>query len=97
MEDLGGDLDGLRFQTIAITAAQAQDHGLPANPEKPGEFQAEALPPDVLARIVREAVEAEVDAAAVEDAKATEDAEREAILEALDDLGEEDEDEDEEA
>ena len=93
MEDLGGDLDGLRFQTIAITITQAQDHGLPANPERPGEFQAEALPPDVLARIVREAVEAEVDAGAVEKAEAEEDAEREAILDVLDDLARSTEDE----
>ena len=84
VDDLGGDLDRLRFQTIAITAAQAEIHGLPGNPEKPGEFQAEALPPDVLARIVQDAVEAEVDAAAVEKAKATEGAEREAILDVLD-------------
>jgi hypothetical protein len=49
VDDLGVDLGRLRFETIAITAAQAQDHGLPGNPEKPGEFQAEALPPDVLA------------------------------------------------
>jgi hypothetical protein len=82
--DLGGDLDSLRFQTIAITEAQAEDHGLPQNPEKPGEFQAEALPPEVLARIVREAVEAEVDHAEVAKAEAEEEAEREAILEQLD-------------
>jgi hypothetical protein len=58
------------------------------NPEKPGEFQAEALPPDVLARIVREAVEAEVDAAEVEKAKAEGEVQREAILDDLDGLGE---------
>jgi hypothetical protein len=86
VDDLGGDPDGLRFQTIAITSTQAQDHGLPGNPEKPGQFQAEALPPDVLARIVRGAVEAEVDAAETEKAKAEEDTEREAILEVLDGL-----------
>jgi hypothetical protein len=91
VEDLGGDLDGLRFQTIALTATQVEEsrqagEPLPENPETPGEYQAEALPPDVLARIVREAVEAEVDAAEIEKAKAEEDAEREAILDVLDGL-----------
>jgi hypothetical protein len=76
----------MRFQTIAITAAQARDHGLPSNPEKPGEFQVEALPPDVLARIVREAVEAEVDAATIRKAEAEEVEERREILEVLDGL-----------
>jgi hypothetical protein len=83
VDDLGGDPDALRFRTIAITDAQARDHGLPGNPERPGEFQAESLPPDVLARIVREAVEAEIDADEVEKAKAEEDDERETILDVL--------------
>jgi hypothetical protein len=61
---------------------------LPENPEKPGEFQAEALPPDVLARSVRKAIEAEVDAPEVDKAKAKakERAEREGILDVLDGL-----------
>lgn len=91
VKDLGGDLDRLRFETIALTASQVVEsrqagNPLPENPEKPGEYQAEALPPDVLARIVREAVEAEVDAAGVEKAKAEEGAEREAILDQLAEL-----------
>lgn len=94
VDDLGGDHDGLRFQTIALLPIQVD--GLPSNPEKPGEFQAEALPPDVLAHIVREAVEAEVDAAGVEKARAKEDAEREAILGALDALHKADEEDDDE-
>ena len=85
VDDLGGDLDRLRFQTIALTEAQVAEsrqagEPLPEKPEKPGEFQAEALPPGVLARIVREAVEAEIDSDAVAEAEAEEGAEREAIL-----------------
>jgi hypothetical protein len=84
--DLDGDHASLRFQTIAITTTQAQDHGLPGNPDKPGEFQVEALPPDVLAQIVRAAAEAEVDAGAVAKATAAERSERERILDVLDGL-----------
>ncbi len=73
-----GEPDALSLRTIAITEEQV--HGLPQNPEKPGQFQAEALPPNALARIVREAVESEVDLDAVAEAQAEEEAEREAIL-----------------
>jgi hypothetical protein len=76
-----GDPDALSFRTIAITDEQID--GLPQNPEKPGQFQAEALPPDELAQIVRVAVESELDLDAVAQAQAAEEAEREDILDVL--------------
>jgi hypothetical protein len=89
VRDLGGDAGALRFRTLAITAEQARIHGLPENPEKPGQYQAEALPPDVLARVMREAASAEVDEATLQAARAGQDAERAAILAALDGLADE--------
>jgi hypothetical protein len=85
VEDLGGEPP--RFVVAAITVTQAESHGLPQNPEKPGQWQAEALPPDVLAQVVRQAVEAEVDADALEQAHADALAHQTAILEDLDELG----------
>jgi hypothetical protein len=84
VDDLGVDLGRLRFETIAITAAQAQDHGLPGNPRNPASSRRRRCRRTCWPRIVREAVEAEVDAAEIDKAKADEDAERKAILNVLD-------------
>jgi hypothetical protein len=44
------------FTRIAVTPEQIRLHDLPEDFEKPGVVQAEALPPDVLARIVDDAI-----------------------------------------
>jgi hypothetical protein len=46
VRDYGGDASDecLRFRTVAVTGEQAEIRGLPKNPEKPREIQAEALP-----------------------------------------------------
>ena len=85
-EDIGAFMNGgraeLEFVRLAVTPEQVVEYGLPTVPPKAtdnrrfeGETtQAEALPPDVLAQIVLEAVEARVDhtmrAALIEQEKA---------------------------
>jgi hypothetical protein len=59
--DMGGDAHALRFCTVAVTPAQVTEFNLPDDPTSPGSYQAEAIPPDVLSRIVRDACRAEVD------------------------------------
>lgn len=78
---------------VALTAEQVEEHDLPTAPPKPtdtrsvnwyGETcQAEALPPDLLASIVREAIEAEFDQAALDELLEDEERERELLLEHL--------------
>lgn len=75
-EDVGAMCYGLdcesapRFTRLAVTPAQAEGMNLPSAPPKAtdrraftGEtVQAEAIPPDVLSRMVRDAIEARQDA-----------------------------------
>jgi hypothetical protein len=72
--DLGMHGD-IQFSRLAVTPAQIAELGLPTTPPKPtdrraftGEtVQAEAIPPDVLAGIVRAAITARLDLSAYED------------------------------
>jgi hypothetical protein len=81
---------------VAVTEAQVEQYGLPSAPPKAtdrrsftaaGTTQAEALPPDILARIVRAAIETRRDAAAHQAVLLREAEERRALLA---ELGEED-------
>lgn len=64
-------LDGkVEFERIALTSEQVRNHGLPTKPPKKNDrrgngiddtCQAEALPPDVLATIIREKIESDID------------------------------------
>jgi hypothetical protein len=64
--DLGGEAT---FTRLAVTPAQISEFGLPTSPPKPGDnrafngetCQAEALAPDALAAILRDAIEARID------------------------------------
>lgn len=78
---------------VAVTGDQVTEYGLPSAPAKPtdrrsydesGTTQAEALPPDVLARLVRAAIEERRDAAVHEQLLAREADERARLLEDLD-------------
>ncbi|MDP2859301.1 MAG: hypothetical protein Q8P50_15195 [Bacillota bacterium] len=80
------------FERVALTPEQVRRYGLPTAPPKPtdkrGESmeetcQAEALPPDVLLGIVREAIEANTDSARFEEDLELEKAEREEVLRRL--------------
>jgi hypothetical protein len=48
------------FERLAVTEQQVADLELPDDPEKAGNVQAEAIPPDVMARILREAIETRI-------------------------------------
>jgi DNA topoisomerase VI subunit A len=70
----GGHVDLVR---VAVTAEQQAEHGLPTAPPKKKDkrsfsadftVQAEALPPDTLARIVRKAIEQQIDSEALREA-----------------------------
>lgn len=52
-QHVGGRATAVR---LAVTEEQMEQLGLPDDPEKPGKVQAEAIPPDVLSAIVREAI-----------------------------------------
>jgi hypothetical protein len=91
VSDAGGDV---RFRRVAVTPEQIMRYSLPTAPPKRSDkrsawtdgnetVQAEALPPDVLAAEVRQAVESELDMDAFEMASETEAANREAIEELL--------------
>ena len=66
IEDLGGEVT---FTRLAVTPAQIVQIGLPTAPPKDTDrrafsgatCQAEAIAPDVLARIVRDAIDARLD------------------------------------
>jgi hypothetical protein len=70
-DELGGEAT---FTRLAVTPAQIAEHDLPTAPPKPTDnrafrgpaCQAEALPPDLLSRIVRSAIEARVDRSQLE-------------------------------
>jgi hypothetical protein len=85
----------VEFRRIVVTPEQIARYSLPSAPQKAtdnrGEYmestvQAEALPPDVLAAEIREAIEDTSDADALEDARATGDTERAEIIAVLDNL-----------
>ena len=83
----------LRLRRVALTEAQVHEYDLPTAPPKHSDSrsarwvgetcQAEALPPDLLADIVRSAVEAELDMGAYEEALELEAEERAQLIEAL--------------
>jgi hypothetical protein len=86
----------VKFVRVAVTEDQVAEHGLPTAPQKGsdnrGEWmdetvQAEALPPDVLAQEIRDALEAVTDADVLEDMRAQGSTEREQILATFDELG----------
>ncbi|WP_189970946.1 hypothetical protein [Streptomyces violascens] len=82
----------VEFERVAVTAHQVALYGLPTAPLKASDrrsfadtatTQAEALSPDVLATIVREAIEDRRDPGAHEQALAREESERHAIRDRL--------------
>jgi hypothetical protein len=85
-EDMLPGLHHLIPERVALTRAQVEDHRLPTAPAKAsdsrsrrwtgGTCQVEALPPDVLAQIVREAIEGWLDLALVREHEAAERRER---------------------
>jgi hypothetical protein len=89
---LGADLVPVR---VVLTEAQVDEYALDTAPPKatdtrsanwPHDFtaQAEALPPDVLARLVREAIENQLDLDVLDAEKGREDADQDSILERID-------------
>lgn len=79
----------VEFERVAVTAEQVAAYGLPTAPPKPSDrrsfsgtatTQAEALPPDVLADVVRAAIEHHRDPSVHAAALVREDAERREIL-----------------
>lgn len=88
----------LRAVRVALTADQVDEYSLDTAPPKgsdtrsaawPYDYtaQAEALPPDILADLVREAIEAQFDLSVYAEVVATEQADRESILERIDGAG----------
>lgn len=82
----------VEFERVAVTAEQVARYGLPTAPPKASDrrsfsstttTQAEALPPDVLAALVRAAIEARRDPVAHQRALARERDERQVILRRL--------------
>lgn len=83
-------------ERVALTADQVNEYDLPTAPPKSSDTrsanwygetcQCEALPPDLLAEIVREAVEAHIDQEILEEVVAHETEERELILAHLDEF-----------
>lgn len=86
LEELGGDVS---FVRLAVTRDQVDEMALPTAPPKPTDrrrfsgdtVQAEAIPPDVLARIVRDAILDRIDGHALEAVLAREDAQRASVVE----------------
>ena len=80
------------FLRLAVTLEQVAEYGLPTTPPKPTDkrsfdgvdtCQCEALPPDVLARIVLEAIEAQIDLKVLAGVKREEVKQRKQLLAAL--------------
>jgi hypothetical protein len=100
--------DGERFEArrIALTADQVTEFDLPTAPPKASDSrtaswvgetcQAEAMPPDLLQRLAREAVEKQIDFDVLAETKEEEEEARKRINEQLDELlgGDDDEDKD---
>ena len=93
---LNPDAD-IEFRRIVITPEQIGQYALPTAPQKPADkrgehmaetVQAEALPPDVLAAEIREAIEDVVDDDALSEARDLGDTERTEISAVLDGLAE---------
>lgn len=81
------------FRRVVVTPEQIEQYALPSAPQKAsdnrGEYmdetvQAEALPPDVLAAELRAAIEAVIDAGALDRARRRGDRERDQVLSELD-------------
>ena len=68
--------EALRFRPIAVTVEQVPAFNLPQDPNSPGSYQAEAIPPDALVGIVRQEVESELDMDVIARVKAEEERER---------------------
>jgi len=85
LEQLGGDVD---FVRLAVTAEHVERLSLPTAPPKPTDrrafsgdtVQAEAIPPDELARIVRGAIDERIDRYALEAVLASEEWDRNRLL-----------------
>ncbi|MGW1976720.1 hypothetical protein [Streptomyces sp. NPDC001889] len=84
------------FERLAVTEQQIADHRLPTAPPKPADrrsfpgtatTQAEALPPDVLAGVLRDAIEAHRDMDVLAALLEREQTQRRALLERLHTLG----------
>ena len=101
-QDVTALVDGLNpsarveFRRIVVTPRQITQYGLPPAPQKAtdnrGEWmdqtvQAEALPPDILATEIRDAIVAVTDLGQVEAMRELGDTERDEILATLDQLG----------
>lgn len=94
--ELPPELPDLRPRRVALTEEQVAEYDLPTAPPKAtdsrsaawlGETcQAEAMPPDLLAEVVRAAIEAELDGDLHERVLAEEEAERDTITAQLDEL-----------
>lgn len=79
----------VQFERVALTAAQVQAYGLPTAPAKASDTrsrgwkgetcQLEALPPDIIAGMVRDAIERHFDFDQMADDRAAEEEEREEI------------------
>lgn len=82
---------------VALTGEQVAEHGLPTAPPKGSDTrsatwygetaQAEAMPPDLLAQTLHEAIRDVVDVDLIDDIKAEEEQEREQVREKLESLG----------
>lgn len=83
-------------ERVALTAGQVEEFGLPTAPPKSSDTrsrswfdetcQAEALPPDLLARLAREAVENHLDLDLFEETVAEEEQQRNDLIEKLDEI-----------
>jgi hypothetical protein len=85
LSSMGGDVD---FVRLAVTAEQVDRLGLPMSPPKKTDrrsfegdtVQAEAIPPDELARIVRSAIVDRLDGYVLEGVLSLEDQDRERLV-----------------
>ena len=79
---------GVEFIRLAVTPDQIAEHELPTSPPKPTDnrsfegdtAQAEALPPDVLAEILRDAIESQFDLQTYAEALSQEASERDQLI-----------------
>lgn len=85
----------VHVRRVAVTPDQQAEHSLPTTPPKPTDarsfespftVQAEALPPDVLASIVRDAIESEIDLDVLERAQERQAEIRDELLQRLGEL-----------
>lgn len=94
LSDFGAPADCLLYQRVAITPEQAMRHNAPSVPAKGTDsrskkwaaaptWQAEALPPDELIRIIRTAAIEHIDMGALEQTRAGSVSDREALIAAV--------------